>query len=233
MNYKKYTVSQGDTLQVIAQHLTGSMANWKDIATYNKLRYPYISDEGSLPVNGKRVATVGDVLYIPTNTNSPIDIMDRVESNIFQEEVKRYSLGQDINITRDRSAIEERGGSDELVGMSAYNGDLETLSNFDNVTQAILLRLNTPKGTLILHPEYGIEFYDMLGQKNTSSNMRKFEVLITEALMGEPRIKDIEVTHRRVYNRGMEFKISVTPIDLDEQINLITLMDKNGSFVRN
>lgn len=42
--FKNYIIQQGDTLTSIAQKELGSVSEWHNLVTINKLRYPYISD---------------------------------------------------------------------------------------------------------------------------------------------------------------------------------------------
>lgn len=47
-NVQVYRIRDGDTIQSIAQRLTGDTANWSDIAFINNLRYPFVSNDPTL-----------------------------------------------------------------------------------------------------------------------------------------------------------------------------------------
>lgn len=228
MNYRTYIVKQGDTVQNIAQQIAGDITQWQNIVEYNGLKYPYISDEGD-----RHVATIGDKILVPIREGKDeTSILDAPTNWQVKREIQRYALGEDMDITSDRSAIESRGTSDELVGLSAYNGDIATVQSKNNLIQAILLRLNTPKGTLLLHPEYGNNFSDMIGTRLTQANLRKFDVYVTETLAQEPRLKTVEVHSTVAENDSVIFDISVFPIDFEEQLEILTQMDTTGTFTR-
>ena len=49
--------------------------------------------------------------------------------------------------------------------------DLGVVSGLDNLGQAVILRLLTPKGELapLAHPEYGSRLHELVGRQNTAT----------------------------------------------------------------
>ena len=86
--------------------------------------------------------------------------------------------------------------------------------------QALLVRLNTPIGTLLLHPEYGNNFSDILGQKNTVSNINKLQVGIEQTLRKDSRVSNVKVQSTEVEGEVVKIVVIITPIGLDEQLEL-------------
>ena len=227
MRYKTYNVLQGDTVQTIAQTTLGTMFAWTDIVAYNKLRYPYISDE----YLGPHVATIGDELIIPIEVTDD-DLRNVVLKKQDVDVIASYALGRDLALVDPiDDALETRGTTDELVNLQDNRGDLKTKYGHDNLIQAILLRMNTKKGTMPLHPEYGNNFSDLLGQRLTYDLLNKFEVMIRKTINEEPRVADAGVELEVAKNNVILIKLHVNPIDTEEQLNIVISMDNDGTVL--
>jgi phage baseplate assembly protein W len=72
-------------------------------------------------------------------------------------------------------------------------GDLDTVSDEDNLAQAIISRLSTEKGELydIGHPDYGSRLYEVIGEVNNEMTRRLIKAIVQECLNQENRIKEI------------------------------------------
>ena len=94
--------------------------------------------------------------------------------------------------------------------------DLTLVSGRDNLGQAILMRLLTPRGELaaLAHPDYGCRLWELVGRPNTETTRNLMKLHILEALAAEPRVAQVEdVTVDDVPStRGMvAVTIGVTP----------------------
>jgi len=94
--------------------------------------------------------------------------------------------------------------------------DLTLIGGRDNLGQAVLMRLLTPRGELaaLAHPDYGCRIWDLVGRANTATTRNLMKLHILEALAAEPRIAKVEaVTVDDVPGtRGtVAVEISVTP----------------------
>ncbi len=71
--------------------------------------------------------------------------------------------------------------------------DLATASGLDNLGQAVLLRVLTPRGELsaLGHPEYGSRLHELIGQPNTETNRNLAKLFILESVKMEPRIEKV------------------------------------------
>jgi phage baseplate assembly protein W len=75
--------------------------------------------------------------------------------------------------------------------------DYDVVSGRDNLAQAIVMRLLTPRGELteLGHPEYGSRLHELLGTPNSETRRGLAKLFVLEALAQEPRIaKVVEVT---------------------------------------
>jgi phage baseplate assembly protein W len=71
--------------------------------------------------------------------------------------------------------------------------DLATVSGRDNLGQAIVVRLLTPRGELAAlgHPEYGSRLHELIGDLNTETRRNLARLYILEALAAEPRVEQV------------------------------------------
>lgn len=75
--------------------------------------------------------------------------------------------------------------------------DMDVVSGRENLSQAIMMRLLTPRGELsaLGHPEYGSRLHELIGQQNTETTRNLVKLYILESLQMEPRIEEtVEAT---------------------------------------
>src|SRR5205085_2613270 len=73
-------------------------------------------------------------------------------------------------------------------------GGIALVADSDEIEQAILLILKTPKGQRLMRPEFGCQIHDLIFAPVNASTMASAEHYVREALgWWEPRIKVIEV----------------------------------------
>jgi phage baseplate assembly protein W len=71
--------------------------------------------------------------------------------------------------------------------------DFTPREGLDNLAQAVILRLLTPRGELAAlgHPEYGSRVHELIGQENNSARRNLLKLFLLEALKLEPRIEKV------------------------------------------
>jgi phage baseplate assembly protein W len=104
--------------------------------------------------------------------------------------------------------------------------DLETITEVDNLSQALLLRFLTERGelTLLGHPDYGSRLFVLIGELNSETNRNRAKLFVLEALQAEPRVREIRsviVTQNRADRTRMDIKVSLLAVDSDTLINLV------------
>ena len=75
--------------------------------------------------------------------------------------------------------------------------DMGVVSGRQNLAQAVIMRLLTPRGELsaLGHPEYGSRLHELIGEQNTETNRNLMKLHILESLQAEPRIEGpVEIT---------------------------------------
>lgn len=90
------------------------------------------------------------------------------------------------------TAASARRGVSTPTG-AATRIDLELTSGRQNLEQAIIMRLLTPRGELAAlgHPEYGSRLHELIGDRNTATRHGLARLHILEALAMEPRIERV------------------------------------------
>jgi phage baseplate assembly protein W len=71
--------------------------------------------------------------------------------------------------------------------------DLRTIEGRDNLAQAVIVRLLTPRGELapLAHPDYGSRLHELIGRQNTETTRNLVKLHILESLAAEPRIEEV------------------------------------------
>ncbi len=71
--------------------------------------------------------------------------------------------------------------------------DMGKISQDDNLKQAVLIRLLTPRGELsaLGHPEYGSRLHELIGRQNTDTIRDLIRLFILESLQFESRIEEV------------------------------------------
>jgi phage baseplate assembly protein W len=94
--------------------------------------------------------------------------------------------------------------------------DLATVSGRDNLGQAVIMRLLTPRGELeaVGHAEYGSRLHEMIGLENTATNRNLIKLHILESLKQEPRIEEtrvVSVTPHQFRRDLVQVRLEVKP----------------------
>ena len=71
--------------------------------------------------------------------------------------------------------------------------DFVPRAGLENLAQAVILRLLTPRGELAAlgHPEYGSRVHELIGRENNTAQRNLLRLFILEALALEPRIDKV------------------------------------------
>ena len=137
--------------------------------------------------------------------------------------------GTDLRLLTDLEQQNERDrGRDLSVIERQTTGkvDLETLSELDNLRQALLLRFLTPVGELeaLGHPDYGSRLFDLIGEPNTPTNRNRAKLYVLQALAQEHRVAEVlsvDVTTRSTDRSRIDIDVRLKPINVDTVLNLV------------
>lgn len=206
--YSMHTVGVGDTIQSIGD-LYG--VPWTDLVVINGLEYPYIDD--TLIDNDYKfvdtVAKVGSKLLIPST-----GIVVPVKTNNTSSEIEKYAFGCDLDLFSSEKTINGVINLENEGQLTDDNkGDIKLSEGIENLRQQLVLRLGTPKGALLLHPEFGSNLLDFIGKKVTLEVLTDVKLEIQECLLGDFRvngISDIEVAFK---SGGIRVECVIHPIE--------------------
>ncbi len=106
---------------------------------------------------------------------------------------------------------------DGAADFAVREGDLEIVSEEDNLAQAIIHRLMTEEGELaeLGHPDYGSSLHDLIGRVNNEETRIKARALVLECLSNESRIKDVlnvNVKQNDSDPHRIDIEIAVVPV---------------------
>jgi phage gp46-like protein len=110
-------------------------------------------------------------------------------------------------------------------GGKGYTLDLSTGEHRDNLAQAVVIRLLTPRGDLshLGHPEYGSRLHELVGRVNTETTRNLARLYILESLRQESRIEAVEevgVKPSAERPSSIEISLRVKPVGGIESLSI-------------
>jgi|SRR5215471_3685251 len=136
-------------------------------------------------------------------------------------------FGADLRLIRDLLQLQSdrSGGSDLLTATRKETSkvDLQTLTDLDNLKQALLLRFLTRMGNLaqLGHPAYGSRLYTLIGQLNTATNRNLAKLYVLEALGAEPRVARVISVDVSGARDTLDISVSLTAIGSNTPLNMV------------
>ena len=186
LKYLTHTVALGETIQIIGQ-MYG--VDWTKIAIINGLEYPYIdANLQSEFEDNDEIAKIGSRLVIPTRG---IHIPDKTNNS--SEELEKYTFGSDIDLF---STSTNNNGVTNVESLGELNanettGDILICDGLANLRQQLIIRLGTPKGSLMMHPEWGCDLLNYIGGTMTIERLIKIKLAVQECVLGDFRVLGI------------------------------------------
>lgn len=121
-----------------------------------------------------------------------------LETRIVSQPVEPYGYGSDVWCDTDVDpGVRELAGSDRIV-----------------LAQAILRRLDTPRGSLPDDPDYGIALRSMLSTGTTAADVRRMAGQIHNEVTKDDRIDTLRVTVTPTpTGDALDITLVVTPVD--------------------
>jgi phage baseplate assembly protein W len=139
-------------------------------------------------------------------------------------------LGIDLRLLRDLDRVKSSRdpGNDLAVRKRLETGrvDLDTHAGADNLVQALLLRLLTPKGELAVlgHPDYGSRLEELIGELNSETIRNRAKLYTLEALTADPRVKQVLSVNVKQNSRDrtqVDIAVKLLAIDSDTPLNFV------------
>ena len=110
-------------------------------------------------------------------------------------------------------------------GGKGYLLDLGKSDDRDNLAQAVVIRLLTPRGDLshLGHPDYGSRLHELVGRVNTETTRNLARLYILESLRNEARIEEVlDVIVQAAAGRrsSIEITLLVQPLGESESLSI-------------
>lgn len=230
MRFKKHVVQHEETMQAIAQRYYGDVSYWIDLVEHNNLKYPYLveTDEEKMQ-DPERLASTGDTIIIPIESDLT-DVSAKEINSRDKDVLVELALGRDLNITADEKYFNEHGTSDNILAFSTNgNGDLDTVKGIDNMKQQLQARLLTPRGSLMLHPNYGSDLHNLFGL-NIPEQATLIEMEVLRTLTADNRVKSANLIDWKIQGNVYSGQFSVEIKSVEESINFVLGQDEEGIF---
>lgn len=133
-------------------------------------------------------------------------------------EIERSDLGIDLALQHGRTMLSS-------LRLVPAGGDLATVSGWENLSQAIWLRLGVPQGDLaqLGHPRFGSRLHHLIGRLVTPETISLAQAYVREALRREPRIAGItslEVMPEPSLPGTLLIHVQVQPVGKADPIDL-------------
>lgn len=230
MRFRKHEVQYQETLQAISQRYYGDVRYWLDLIEHNNLRYPYIVDtDEEKKKNPEHLVAPGDILVIPLEA----DLTDVVAKEINARDkdyLVELALGRDLNITSDESYFNAHGTSDNILAFSeSRTGDLDTVVGVENMKQQLQARLLTPRGALMLHPDYGSDIHNLFGL-NIPETATLIEMDVLRTLNSDNRVKSATLIGWEINGSEYTGRFNVELKSVEESIEFTLGQDESGIF---
>lgn len=230
MRFKKHVVQYEETMQAIAQRYYVDVSYWIDLVEHNNLKYPYLveTDEEKMQ-DPERLASTGDTIIIPIESDLT-DVSAKEINSRDKDVLVELALGRDLNITADEKYFNEHGTSDNILAFSTNgNGDLDTVKGIDNMKQQLQARLLTPRGSLMLHPNYGSDLHNLFGL-NIPEQATLIEMEVLRTLTADNRVKSANLVDWKIQGDVYSGQFSVEIKSVEESINFVLGQDEEGIF---
>jgi phage baseplate assembly protein W len=103
--------------------------------------------------------------------------------------------------------------------------DFRAVGGRDNLGQAVILRLLTPRGelTALGHPEYGSRLHELVGRQNTATTRNLAKLFILDSLQAERRIASVvavDVSPDPVIRERIDVLVQVQPIGVSDPLTI-------------
>ena len=144
--------------------------------------------------------------------------------------------GSDLRLLDDLVRQSDRSpGRDLVPARRSETGqqDLATVTELDNLRQALLLRFMTRQGELAMlgHPDYGSRLHELIGLPNTESARNRAKMYTLIALAAEPRVAQVisvDVVTDALDRGRINITARLRTLHADTPLNLVFPFFLNG-----
>jgi len=183
--YRFVEIRHGDTLQAIAARELGDASRWADLIVYNELRPPFITDDPLAAGDGVLLSGALIRLPAPAPTATSVTDADQV-------------FGVDILLDRGQIVMQD--------------GDFSLASGRVNLHQALKHRIDTDRGELLFHQEYGSLVRSLIGSVNGPTAALLASEYAKSAVLSDDRIQQVTQSTAEVIGDKINVSVEAEPI---------------------
>lgn len=124
-----------------------------------------------------------------------------------------------LRVRRSRPVLSPAAGSEAF--------DIATVDGRENLAQALILRLVTPRGALAAlgHAAYGSRLHELIGRNKTEALRNLCRAFVLEAVAQEPRVENealvLEFDHAAETPSSFVFRLDVRPREGGDAVSLL------------
>lgn len=233
--FRQHIVAYGDTIQSIAQKHLGDMSRWVEIARFNNLKHPYIVDTVREKMENKEhLVTVGDILVIKMTESTQDELISELKhaTEYDQEEMYALALGKDLDIMPIRDVYGNTLPDTENLELKGDpRGHVKTVKGIDNLKQALYIRLATPKGSYVGHPDFGSEIHKYLGGKNNEETATLLDLEIERTLRTDKRVSGVNLNNHSIKGNTYTASFTVYTLNREEAFEFVISAQEDGPVV--
>lgn len=183
--YRFVETRHGDTLQAIAARELGDASRWLEIVAHNDLVPPFITDDPAQARKG--VVLTGSMIRLPAPTPMVSAALD--PDRVF---------GRDVRL--------QNGVLD------AEKGDFAVIAGRENLRQALRHRVETDRGELLFHREYGSRVRELMGAVSGPTALMLAAEYAKSAVVADPRIDEVTRAAAEIGGDVVRVSIEARPV---------------------
>jgi len=165
-----YIVRPGDTLERLSLRLLQDVKRSWEVIDINGLVAPFF-DTGEFPcTTGANIARPGDQIFLP-----PDALVPQRETSRTEMDIELY--GRDLKLLGTNAGF-----------LEVTVDELTHVEGIDNISQALVERIYTTVGELVLHPEYGLQTPLVIGVPGTEEQIAFNGLEVSRAVVSDPRV---------------------------------------------
>jgi len=210
----------------------GDMNKWVELARFNDLRHPYIVETTEEKMkNPNHLVTIGDTILIRVSQDNQANLIGNLRRapEYNQEQIYALALGKDLDIT---PINEDSYNDNENLELKANaRGDVKTVRGIENLKQSLFIRLITPKGSYLGHPNYGSNIDKYLGKKNTEENAKLINLEIERTLRSDSRVTNVIANGHDISGETLTTSFTVYTLGLEEAFEFVITTEQDGPIV--
>lgn len=187
---REISIAQGDTLTSLAAKHLGDARLWQHIAVTNGMKPPFLNEIADVSLADEDVLpgtlTIGDKILIPNFARPPEQqpLLPILGVRVDEPPENRF-LGTDFKL----ADVSSRPGApvfDWEVDVEGGSTDAKHVSGIDNVSQGLLTRLSTERGTNKLYTNMGLE--RVVGTNFIGVDLEMGQFRIIQCVSADPRV---------------------------------------------